>query len=200
MTILFSDEEIFDLGGIYNNQNDRIWAVNREEAKAERWKKTVTKVSTKSDVWLAVCSEGVAPLVLFEKGTRDHHRHIKEVLSVTLRYQNSKFGNNWIFQQDNRTSHTHQETQDWCCQHFPSFIIKDTWLANTPDLNPLDYCIWEEFAQAISWNKVTWKSLLIAELKLSVKKIRLYVVRKSCSVWTNHLYHMTQNDENYLRE
>ena len=33
-----------------------------------------------------------------------------------------------------------------------------------------------------------------------VKKIRLDVVRESCSVWTNRLYRMTQNDGNYLRE
>ena len=77
-------------------------------------------------VWLAVCSGGLAPLVLFEKGTLDHHRYIKEVLPVALRYGNSKLGNNWTFQQDNGTPHTHQETQDWCCQHFPSFIDKDT--------------------------------------------------------------------------
>ena len=68
-------------------------------------------------VWLAVCSEGVAPLVLFEKGTLDHHRYVKEVLSVVLRYGNSKFGNNWTFQQDNGTPHTHQETQEWCSQY-----------------------------------------------------------------------------------
>ena len=28
----FSDEKMFDLDGIYNSENDRIWAVNREEA------------------------------------------------------------------------------------------------------------------------------------------------------------------------
>ena len=28
-----SDEKIFDLDGIYNSQNDRIWTVNREEKK-----------------------------------------------------------------------------------------------------------------------------------------------------------------------
>ena len=158
------------------------------------------KFAEKVMVWLAVCSEGVAPLVLFEKGTLDHHRYIKEVLPVALRYGNSKFGNNWTFQQDNGTPHTHQETQDWCSQHFPSFIDKDTWPANSPDLNPLDYCIWDEFAQAINWDKVTSKSSLIAELKRGVKKIRLDVVRESCSVWTNRLYRMTQNDGNYLRE
>ena len=32
LRILFSDEKIFDLVGMYNAQNHRIWAVNREEA------------------------------------------------------------------------------------------------------------------------------------------------------------------------
>ena len=67
-------------------------------------------------------------------------------------------------------------------------------------MNPLDYCIWEEFAQAINWNKVTWKSSVIWEVKRGVKKARLNVVREICSVWTNRLYHMTQNDGIYLRE
>ena len=62
---------------------------------------------------------------------------------------------------------------------FPIFLDKDTWPANSPDLNLLDYCIWDEFAQAINWDKVTSKSSLIAELKHGVKKIRLDVVRKS---------------------
>ena len=73
-------------------------------------------------VWLAVCSQSVTPLVLFEKGTLDHHRYIKKVLSVALRYGNSKFGNNWTFQQDNGTPHTHQETQEWCSQYFMTRI------------------------------------------------------------------------------
>ena len=44
-------------------------------------------------VWLAVCSEDVASLVTFEKGTLDHHRYITEVLPVAPRYGYSKFGN-----------------------------------------------------------------------------------------------------------
>ena len=151
-------------------------------------------------VWLAVCSEGVAFVVLFEKSTLHHHHYIKEVLRVALQHGNSKFGNKWTFQQDNGTPHAHQETQEWCCQHFPSFLDKDTWPANSPDLNPWDYCIRDEFAQAINWNKVTWKSSLIVELKRGVKRIRLDVVRESCSVWTNRLHRMIQNDGNYLRE
>ena len=30
--ILFSDEKIFDLDGIYNKQNDRVWAATRKDA------------------------------------------------------------------------------------------------------------------------------------------------------------------------
>ena len=32
MNILFSDEKLFDIDGIYNSQNDRVWAVSRSEA------------------------------------------------------------------------------------------------------------------------------------------------------------------------
>ena len=32
MKILFSDEKLFDIDGIYNSQNDRIWTASRVEA------------------------------------------------------------------------------------------------------------------------------------------------------------------------
>ena len=35
MNILFSDEKMFDIGGVYNSHNDRIWAVNRAAADAK---------------------------------------------------------------------------------------------------------------------------------------------------------------------
>ncbi|CAF4754971.1 unnamed protein product, partial [Rotaria socialis] len=62
------------------------------------------------------------------------------VLPVALKYGNELFGNDWIFQQDNATPHTHILTQQWCQEHFPTFIDKDHWPPNSPDLNPLDYC------------------------------------------------------------
>ena len=73
-------KKIFDLDGIYNSENDCIWAVNGKEANRRGGKKQQGKFSEKVVVWLAVCSEGVASLVLFEKGSLGHHRYIKEVL------------------------------------------------------------------------------------------------------------------------
>ena len=31
MKLLFSDEKYFDIDGVYNPQNDRVWAVNRAD-------------------------------------------------------------------------------------------------------------------------------------------------------------------------
>ena len=55
--------------------------VHREEANQRVEKKQQRKFAEKVMEW----SECVAPLRLFEKGTFDHHRYIKEVLLVALR-------------------------------------------------------------------------------------------------------------------
>ena len=150
-------------------------------------------------IWLGVCSKDLSPLVIFDQGTVNHDRYIKEVLPVTLKYENHVFGKDWTFQQDGAKRHIHQLTQQWCNDNFPAFIDKDHWTPNSPDLNPLDYCIWDEFIQVIDWNRVTSKATLIQELKCAVKKIRKNVVFESCASWTNRLYRMSQNDGNYLR-
>ena len=200
MRFVFSDEKMFDIDGVYNAQNDRIWAVDLEDADRKCRKKQRRKFPQKVMVWLAVCSEGVSPLVLFENGTVDHVRYIHEVLPVARKFGNKVFGNNWTFQQDGARPHTHKETQDWCSTNLPSFIDKERWPPNSPDLNPLDYSIWNEFAQSVNWKKVTSKKTLIIELKRAVKAIRPDVVRESCASWTNRLYRLSKNNGEYLRD
>ncbi|CAF4023703.1 unnamed protein product [Rotaria sp. Silwood1] len=90
-------------------------------------------------VWLDVCSKGVTPLVVLDQGTVDHVEYIQKVLPIALKYGNETFGEHWAFQQNN----------------------KDHWPPNNPDLNPLDYCIWDEFMQCVNWEKVTLKPTLI---------------------------------------
>jgi hypothetical protein len=82
---------------------------------------------------------------------------------------------------------------------FPSFIDRDHWPPNSPDLDSLDYCIWDEFVKVIDWNKATSKATLIQELKRAVKKNRKNVVFESCNSWTNRLYRMSQNNGDYLK-
>lgn len=200
MKIVFSDEKMFDIDGVYNSQNDRIWAANRSEANIKGGIRQRRKFPQKVMVWLGVCSKGVSPLVIFEKGTLDHDRYIKEVLPVALKFGNDMFGSHWTFQQDGAKPHTHAKPQKWCAEHFPTFIDKDHWPPNSPDLNPMDYCIWNEFAQLIDWRVVTSKAKLIDALKQAVQEISLDIAFESCSSWTNRLYRLSQDKGNYLRK
>ena len=150
-------------------------------------------------IWLSVCSKGVSPIVIFDEGTIDHVRYIREVLLVTLKYGNDILGTYWTFQQDGAMPHVYHPTQQWCKDNFPSFIDKDHWPPKSPDLNLLDYPIWDEHAYAVNWDKITLKNTLIIEVKRAVGKIRQQVVFESCASWTNRLYHISQNDGDYFR-
>ncbi len=54
------------IDGVYNTQNDRIWAANRDEADQKGGIHQKKKFPEKVMVWLGVCSKGVSPLVIFE--------------------------------------------------------------------------------------------------------------------------------------
>ena len=36
MRVLFSDETLFDIDGVYNSQDDRVWAVDRADDNKRR--------------------------------------------------------------------------------------------------------------------------------------------------------------------
>jgi hypothetical protein len=101
------------------------FVVDRAEADAKGGIKQKRKFPQKLMVWLAVCSKGVSPLVIFESGTLNHDRYIREFLPVVLQYGNQMFGNDWTFQQDAAKSYIHEKTQAWCTKNIPAFIDKD---------------------------------------------------------------------------
>ena len=94
MRILFSDEKFFDIDGVYNSQNHRVWAPSRTAANKIAGIRKKRKFPSKVMVWLGACSKGVTPLVIFEEGTLNHARYIEEVLPVALDYGNSVFEDN----------------------------------------------------------------------------------------------------------
>ena len=110
------------------------------------------------------------PLVLFEKGTLDHHRYIKEVLLVALRYGNSRIWKqldlptrqrNTTYSPRNARVVLPRFSIDW--QGYMARRIVPIWILwiTVFGTNSL---------QTINWNKVTSKSSLISELKRDMKK------------------------------
>lgn len=196
--IVFSDEKKFNVDGVYNSQNDRIWAVNRAEADEKGGVHQKRKFPQGIMVWLAASTEGLSPLVIMKKGTVNQDRYIKEILPVAKKYGDKVFGNNWTYQQDGATCHTGPKSIKWCQENLPNFIGKDHWPANSPDLNPLDYSVWNEFVRAINWNKVSSQTTLEKELKAAVKRINVENVSASCRNWYTRLYRVYKLNGAYL--
>ena len=94
---------------------------------------------------------------------------------MALKYGNDILGIYWTFQQDGAMAHVHHLRQQWCKDNFPSFIEKDNWPPNSPDLNRLDYSIWDELVHTVNWDQVMSKNPLIIEMKRAVGKIRQQV-------------------------
>ena len=103
MIILFSDEKMFDIYGVYSSQNERILAANRMEADAKGGIKRRQKYPQKVMVWLAVCSQGVSPLIMFVTTTK-----CSRLLSSMA---NKVFGNHRTFQQYGERPHIHAKAQ-----------------------------------------------------------------------------------------
>lgn len=200
MRFLFSDEKMFDMDGMCNSQNDRVWAVDRRTADGRGGVKLKRKFPQRVMVWLGVSSKGVTDMIILDKGTVDHERYIKEVLPVARKCGNKWFGHDWTFQQDGARAHTHHLTQQWCQDNFPHFIDKDHWPPNSPDFNPLDYSIWNEYVNQMHWNLVKSKKTLIAELKRAVKRIRPEVILGSCKAFTKRLDRVYKSGGDYCRD
>jgi len=52
-------------------------------------------------------------------------------------------GNDFEFLQDSVPSHRAKVTQQFLRHKTPDFIAADEWASYSPDVNPLDYCIWD---------------------------------------------------------
>ena len=55
----FSDEKVFDIDGLYNSQNNRIWSPSCAEENKQGDLGKKHKFPVRVMVWISVCSKGV---------------------------------------------------------------------------------------------------------------------------------------------
>ena len=51
--------------------------------------------------------------------------------------------NDFVFMQDSAPSHSAKATQNFLRDNTPDFISSQEWTPHSPDLNPLDYSVWD---------------------------------------------------------
>ena len=66
---LFSDEKYFNLDGVCNEKNDRVWATSRIEANKNGGTHQKRKIPIKVMVWFGACSQGLTSLIILDSVT-----------------------------------------------------------------------------------------------------------------------------------
>jgi len=97
-------------------------------------------------------------------------------------------GNDLEFLQDNVPSHHAKVMQQFLGQNTPDFIAADEWASYSPDLNPLDNCIWDILQGLVyEGRQLPFASLhdLKETIKNKWKEVTIETVRKSIAQWKN---------------
>ncbi|GAV04995.1 hypothetical protein RvY_15187 [Ramazzottius varieornatus] len=84
---------------------------------------------------------------------------------------------------DNAKSHVAKLTQEWMEENHPNYIADHVWMANSPDLAPLDYAINGILKNILGERKVTTVAGLSKILKGVCANFDLGIIRRSLLSW-----------------
>lgn len=188
--ILFTDEKIFTIEEKFNRQNDRIYAHSSKEAaeKVPRVERGHHPASVM--VWWGVSYNGTTELYFCQQGVKTKAKNYQEdILEKVVKPLNSTMFNNehWIFQQDSAPAHKAKSTQSWLKENIPGFIAAEDWPSGSPDLNPLDYGLWnilEDMACSKPHRNI---ESLKASLTKAAADLSIDVVRTVIDEWPGRL-------------
>ena len=105
-----------------------------------------------------------------------------------LPHAKALYGDSYFcFQQDSAPSHKAKATQQWLEENLPDFLTPSDWPASSPDLNPLDFCIWGYMPSKIRIQK----NMTLVQFKAHLVKIwddmPQEVVRAACASFDKRL-------------
>ena len=142
--IIFSDEKLFTVEAICNRQNNRVLAKSSADIPDSTRSVFRRQKSSSVMMWAAISKTWKSPLIFVPQGAKVNTKaYIETILTPALQAAKKHFKDKpFIFQQDGAPSHTSKKTQKWCQDHFPGFWSKEVWPPSSPDLNPMDFCVW----------------------------------------------------------
>ncbi|CAF1428140.1 unnamed protein product, partial [Rotaria sp. Silwood1] len=183
--ILFTDEKYFSVEGVFNRKNERVYAVSRLEADEQGGINEKSKYSKRIMVWLGASKNGLTSPIIFEPGETLSHKNYIEVLLPHAQSEGERLlGEDFIYQQDNATPHVHRKSLAWCEANFNQFIGNHKWPPNSPDLNVLDYYVWDAITHNMQWNKVKDYDTLIDEIRKGIRRVPKDDLLRSVKNWS----------------
>lgn len=191
--LVFSDEKTFCIEQYFNKQNDRVWLKGRSADHSDRLRVTRRQGADQIMVWAAISEKGCTPLVFLPMGRNEVKINQQIYRDKVLRpglipWAKEKFGSEpWTFQQDSAPSHKANGTQNWLKSNVPVLIDRDMWPPSSPDLNPLDYCVWGILQAKACSKKHTTLDALKKSLTREWNRIPKNVIRTACASFRKRL-------------
>jgi len=141
--VLFVDEKSFHLFGHPNRQNDVVWETAPENVPPN----VAPKHPAKVHVWGAISYYGtLEPYIFQENLTAELYI---DILEARLPAAPDLFpGRRWLLLQDNDPKHTSTKVVTWLKDNVPSFIPKEHWPPNSPDINVIEP-LWAHFQDRV---------------------------------------------------
>ena len=144
----FSDEKIFKVQQHYNHQNDRVYVSKdtlASEVSAKRIQQGRTGFPKSIMVSVSVSKLGKTSIHFVEPGCKVNAEYYRGTLLKDMIPEMDKLSKKqpYLFMQDGARSHTAKDTMAFLrSQHYLEVLEPDMWPPNSPDLNPVDFCIW----------------------------------------------------------
>jgi transposase len=167
--IFFTDEKAFYLDPPVNR--GQLWSAGRKkDVDPQRLIKQRAKFSRSVMVSAGVCYSGKGRLHFVDERAKVNALYYTGQLLPKLTEDcRTLMGNDFTFQQDGAPAHSARQAQDWLQHNCPNFIRKDEWPPNSPDLNPLDFCVWGMMLD--KYEKHTPRPTKLCELKIVLQTI-----------------------------
>ena len=148
----FTDEKMFTVDTPRNTQNDRVYANVEKKNKItdERLYTTKATFPKKIMVSVGISKLGKTSLFFVDPGAKVNAEYYRNnLLAKMIPEMEDITGGDFIFQQDGARAHTAKDTIKYIKEKMPDHVPPKMWPPNSPDLNPLDYGIWESFMQKV---------------------------------------------------
>jgi len=184
---MFTDEAQFNRDGVNNTHSSHVWADENPHATVESNFQQRFSVN----VWCAVLDDQlIGPFILDGRLTGEAYlRFLQEELPQLLEDVPLDKRSRMFFQNDGAAPHSSRGVTNFLNYRLPGRWIgrcsPHHWPARSPDLSPLDYCVWEWMKELVYSVKVETRDALLARISDATDHIRnseLKLLRATCAV------------------
>ncbi|OQV22089.1 hypothetical protein BV898_03934 [Hypsibius exemplaris] len=188
--MLFLDECYICVGKYFNHQNERCYGYSLETISDGKKFKQFPKTALGAMVFGAVYFFGQSPLVVLKSGL-SLIQHICKDSCLKPMLEDLPYGlkaNSAILYQDKAPCHASGTVQAFLKEKIPYFIPDTDIPLNSPDLNPLDYCVWSLLKERVNNHGLIFSFDRLAKiLKDEWGAILQQVIQDSINSWMSQV-------------